>query len=642
MKKLSLLFIPFLLLASAFMLQGCFEDEVLLVFTVQPTDAKQNNDITPSVVVQIQNDQGEVIPLDGGTITLALGTNPSSGTLSGTLTGITVAGVTTFSDLNIDSVGTGYTLTASADNMDNVTSDAFNITPGVAATLEFSVQPSNHTSFQKINDAIAVRVLDSEGNLVEDANNEITLSFGNNAGELAYLSAFLENQGEDKAFQYGTVFGLVDLAIPSVLHLLESYIPDSMIFSTVYDSAQDLLYASGFEDFGKAEEGIANFLSLAPTTGQSTLVGDTTINAMTGMAFEQSGLGRLLGVDIDPGLFMGGGASKQLEPSQLYSITNTDGTQTPLGELSFLEAPFPIVAFTGMATDPTDGTIYVAPIAATIMEKAPPFVSVLGTLDTAEMKVDGIEAFFEAFIGSLTFSSSGQLYGTMIPPLEPAVKGGGPGSIYSIDKTNAQVTHVLSLPDNLLLAPIHIITMIPASLLGTVTVNAVNGIATFDNVKINSVADGYTLAASATGLTAATSNAFNITAPTFEGMVEFSDPEQTVDEDIGTPVSVQMDLTLPEKSTLDHDIVVTVFIQEDYGDKREDAPFSDIDYDKFHHFTILQGDTEAIFTFELNNDEDCTPDKFIRFEILDASMAESVGRTWAHEVYITDDDCIEE
>ncbi len=46
---------------------------------------------------------------------------------------------------------------------------------------------------------------------------------------------------------------------------------------------------------------------------------------------------------------------------------------------------------------------------------------------------------------------------------------------------------------------------------GTLTANAVNGVATFSNLTINHAASGYTLIASATNLTAATSTAFDVT-----------------------------------------------------------------------------------------------------------------------------------
>src|SRR5207247_1828400 len=51
------------------------------------------------------------------------------------------------------------------------------------------------------------------------------------------------------------------------------------------------------------------------------------------------------------------------------------------------------------------------------------------------------------------------------------------------------------------------------TLAGTTSVNAVSGVATFSTLSINNAGNGYTLTASASGLTGATSTSFNITAP---------------------------------------------------------------------------------------------------------------------------------
>jgi len=51
------------------------------------------------------------------------------------------------------------------------------------------------------------------------------------------------------------------------------------------------------------------------------------------------------------------------------------------------------------------------------------------------------------------------------------------------------------------------------TLAGTKSVAAVSGVATFSTLSINNAGTGYTLVASAAGLTGATSAAFNITAP---------------------------------------------------------------------------------------------------------------------------------
>ena len=83
-------------------------------FTVQPSNAAAGAAITPAVSVAVQDAQGNTVTTASSGITLAIGTNPASGTLSGTTTVTAVGGVATFSTLSLNQVATGYTLTASA------------------------------------------------------------------------------------------------------------------------------------------------------------------------------------------------------------------------------------------------------------------------------------------------------------------------------------------------------------------------------------------------------------------------------------------------------------------------------------------------------------------------------------------------
>ena len=66
--------------------------------------------------------------------TVAIGTNPGSGTLSGTATVATVNGVASFADLSINRSGTGYTLAASATGLTGATSTGFTVAAGAAAS----------------------------------------------------------------------------------------------------------------------------------------------------------------------------------------------------------------------------------------------------------------------------------------------------------------------------------------------------------------------------------------------------------------------------------------------------------------------------------------------------------------------------
>src|SRR5437899_1710308 len=85
-----------------------------LAFIVQPSNAAAGAGIAPAVQVAVQDAQGNTVTTATTSITVAIGTNPASGTLSGTTTVAAVSGVATFSDLSIDKAGSGHTLTATA------------------------------------------------------------------------------------------------------------------------------------------------------------------------------------------------------------------------------------------------------------------------------------------------------------------------------------------------------------------------------------------------------------------------------------------------------------------------------------------------------------------------------------------------
>ena len=112
-----------------------------LVFVQQPTNAGLSASITPSVTVQIQDADGN-LTASTASVTLAIGSNPGGGTLSGTVTVAAVAGTATFSNLSIDKAGTGYTLGATSSTNTGVmiaTSSAFNVAPVAGPATHFLV-----------------------------------------------------------------------------------------------------------------------------------------------------------------------------------------------------------------------------------------------------------------------------------------------------------------------------------------------------------------------------------------------------------------------------------------------------------------------------------------------------------------------
>src|SRR5438034_1084061 len=150
-----------------------------LVFSVEPTNTVAGAAITPAVQVTAQDASGNTASGFTGNITVAIGTNPSTGTLSGTKTVAAVAGVATFPGLSIDKVGTGYTLTATGAG--STTSAAFNITAGGATQLVFNVQPSTTTAGAAITPAVEVTAQDASGNTASGFTGNITVAIGTNA-----------------------------------------------------------------------------------------------------------------------------------------------------------------------------------------------------------------------------------------------------------------------------------------------------------------------------------------------------------------------------------------------------------------------------------------------------------------------------
>ena len=107
---------------------------VALAFTAQPANASPRVSLAP-VVVSALDSRGERATGFAGTITLSLGANPSGATLSGATTVTAVAGVATFSTVQISDPGVGVALRATADGLMAATSGPFDVaTPDVSAS----------------------------------------------------------------------------------------------------------------------------------------------------------------------------------------------------------------------------------------------------------------------------------------------------------------------------------------------------------------------------------------------------------------------------------------------------------------------------------------------------------------------------
>lgn len=102
----------------------------ILAFVSQPLTSHAFPGFINTVQVEVRDSVTGVRDTTAtGGVTLALGSNPSGATLSGTLSLSFVSGLTTFTDLNINFTGTGYTLTAASSGLTTITSQFFDIIP---------------------------------------------------------------------------------------------------------------------------------------------------------------------------------------------------------------------------------------------------------------------------------------------------------------------------------------------------------------------------------------------------------------------------------------------------------------------------------------------------------------------------------
>jgi len=129
--------------SSSPLTQAITQTAAKLAFTAQPTDTNAGSAIA-AVKVTVQDSLGNAMTTSA-TISLAIGTNPAGGTLAGTLSAATSGGVASFSNLSIDKLGSGYTLTASASGLTSATSTTFNIIDSAPPIVVSTITPGATT-----------------------------------------------------------------------------------------------------------------------------------------------------------------------------------------------------------------------------------------------------------------------------------------------------------------------------------------------------------------------------------------------------------------------------------------------------------------------------------------------------------------
>jgi hypothetical protein len=515
-----------------------------MVFTVEPSNAGAGGIISPAVQVTIEDQFGNVMSSDNSSVTIAVHTGPSTA-LNGTLTVNAVNGVATFSDLSLNIAGT-YTLGA-VDSADSLTavSTSFNIAASSAEQLVYLQQPTGTTAGSSITPAVVVAIEDQFGNilLTDDSNVTIAVNSGPSTALNGTLTvsavngiATFSNLSLNTAGTY--TLNAVDsddsLNVVSSSFTITASSPAQLVYTQQPTSAvaghtiAPAVVVAIEDQFGNIIPSDYASVTIAVNTGPSTaLNGTLTVNAVNGVAtfsnlsLNTAGTYTLKAVD----------ASDSLNAiSSSFTITASAPEQ-----LVYVQQPTNAVA--GATITPSVvvviedqfGNVVTSDNAAvTIAVNSGPSTALNGTLTVNA--VNGVATF-----SNLSLNTAGvyTLFAADSADLINAVS-----SSFTISAAAAQqlvfVQQPTSTTANTVIAPAVTVAVedqfgnletadsssvtiainsgpAGATLAGTLTVNAVNGVATFSTLSLNT-GGTYTLAASDAALAHAISGSFNITA----------------------------------------------------------------------------------------------------------------------------------
>ena len=357
-----------------------------LAFVQQPSPSTAGTNITPTIQVRVLDAAGNQVTTATNSITLAIGTNPGGGVLSGTTTQAAASGSASFPGLSINRSGTGYTLAASAAGLTGATSAAFDITPAAASRVAFVVQPSAVTAGASIAPAVQVEVQDALGNRVTSSAASITVTIGTNpsAGTLggtATLSAVAglatfsnlsinrSGVGYTLTAASGTLTGATSSAFtvnPGAASALAITTMPASGQSGVLLSPQPVIRL--VDALGNTVPTTGTIVTAAIASGTGTLGGTLTASTANGAAtftdlsltgtagnftlnFSSTGL---TGV-TSPAVTLGAGAATTIAPNS---------TPAPSGAVGTAVTPLPAVLVTDGGGNPVSGVAVTFAVAA--------------------------------------------------------------------------------------------------------------------------------------------------------------------------------------------------------------------------------------------------------------------------------------
>ncbi len=505
---------------------------------------------------------------------MAIGTNPSAGTLGGTATLSAVAGVATFSNLSINRSGVGYTLTAAAGGLTGATSSAFTVNPGVASALAITTMPASGQSGVLLSPQPVIRLVDALGNTVPTTGTIVTAAIASGTGTLggtltaattSGIATFTNLSLSGTAGNFTLNFSSAPLtSVTSGAIALSAGAPAALAFqvqpSTVASGASiaPAVQVRVVDGAGNLVSTATNSvtISLASNPSGGVLGGTLTAAAVAGVAtfsnltIDRAGTGYALGA---------AGAGLTGATSAAFNVTAGVATR-----LAFLTQPTTTTAGAAFSPavqveilDAVGNRVTTATSTVTIAIGTNPGGSTLG--GTASVSaVAGVATFagvslnrtgtgytLDATSGGLTPATSAAFDITPGAPAVLAFAQQPTGSSVGATIAPPVTVRIQDASGNLTASTATVSLAFganpgTATLGGTVSRAAVGGVATFNDLTVSAAAVGYTLAASSGGLTGATSSAFTIGSAASVTAILSDLPDPSV---VGQPVTVGYQVT---------------------------------------------------------------------------------------------------
>jgi hypothetical protein len=523
-----------------------------LAFAQQPATTRVGMVFAPAITVRVEDADGNLAS-SAALVTIALGAHPPGATLVGTRTAAAVNGIATFSDLAVDRVGAGFTLQASTPSLAPATSSEFDIVAGTPSAVALTGPAAAVAG--TVSEAFAVTAVDDRGNIAT-VSQSTTFSLGSTrsgtffsdpAGTTAITSVSIPAGGSSAAFYYvaaalgehtvsaasatlGAAAHALTVAAGAPAQLAFGQQPTSTGVGAILSPAVTVRIEDAQGNLVSSTASVT--LALATNPSGAALGGTLTRAAVDGIAtfddlsLDEVGTGYTLAATAS-GLTgatsaefnITAGAPAQLAFGQQPTSTGVGAILNPAVTVRIEDAQGNLVSSTAsvtlaLATNPSG-----AALGGTLTRAA---VNGIATFDDLSLDEVGTGYTLAATASGLTGATSAGFDITVEAPVQLAFGQQPTSTEVGATLSPAVTVRIEDAQDTLVSSTASVTLGLAANpsdavLYGTLTRAAVDGIATFDDLSLDAIGTGYTLEASAIGLTGTTSSTFDMTlipAPT--------------------------------------------------------------------------------------------------------------------------------